>query len=118
MEVVWLYDERNAIPYVYDSAVPSKISFGVFERLVQDSKKGYLPEFYVLTDKSKYIGYLLLLADKKEDIPKPFTFFACHNGDKLSVEKHKELLEFVRKRGHEKGWEKLVWLAENELTTI
>ena len=24
MEVVWLYDERNAIPYVYDSAVPSK----------------------------------------------------------------------------------------------
>lgn len=27
MEVVWLYDERNAIPYVYDSAVPSKISF-------------------------------------------------------------------------------------------
>ena len=105
MEVVWLYDERNAIPYVYDSAVPSKISFGVFERLVQDSKKGYL-------------GYLLLLADKKEDIPKPFTFFACHNGDKLSVEKHKELLEFVRKRGHEKGWEKLVWLAENELKTI
>ena len=72
----------------------------------------------VLTDKSKYIGYLLLLADKKEDIPKPFTFFACHNGDKLSVEKHKELLEFVRKRGHEKGWEKLVWLAENELKTI
>ena len=56
MEVVWLYDERNAIPYVYDSAVPSKISFGDFERLVQDSKKGYLPEFYVLTDKSKYIG--------------------------------------------------------------
>ena len=66
MEVVWLNDERNAIPYVYDSAVPSKISFGVFERLVQDSKKGYLPEFYVLTDKSKYIGYLLLLADKKK----------------------------------------------------
>ena len=67
MEVVWLYDERNAIPYVYDSAVPSKISFGVFERLVQDSKKGYLPEFYVLTDKSKYIGCLLYTSPSPRD---------------------------------------------------
>ena len=39
-----------------------------------------LPEFYVISEQGKYIGYILLLADKKEDIPKPFTFLACHNG--------------------------------------
>ena len=115
MEIVWLCTEKKALQYVYESAVPSKISFGTFEKLVQNSKKGSLPEFYVLIDKGEYIGYLLLLADKKEDIPNPFAFLACHNGDQLSEEAHKELLMFIKNRGSEQGWKKLVWLAENEI---
>lgn len=114
MEIVLLSNSEEAIRYVYYSAVPKKIPFADFERLVHNTPNGCLPEFYVITDEGKYIGYLLLLADKKEDIPKPFTFLACHNGDELPIEKHNELLEFVKKRGREKGWEKLVWLAENE----
>ncbi|MGN0251911.1 MAG: hypothetical protein ACI4EH_11190 [Oliverpabstia sp.] len=115
MKMVWLCNEKNAIQYVYENAIPPRISFCTFERLVQNSKNGCLPEFYVITDNGEYIGYLLLLADNVEDIPPPFKFLACHNGDQLSEEEHKELLEFIKKRGCEKGWKKLVWLAENEI---
>ena len=97
MEITWLKNEDNAIQYVYASAVPQKI-----------------PEFYVISENGKYIGYILLLADKKEDIPKPFTFLACHNGDTLPKETHKKILEFIGKRCRVNNWNKLAWLAEQE----
>lgn len=118
MKIVPLNNEKNAIKYVYDSAVPQKISFECFEKLVMNSENGCLPEFYVIVGKEHYIGYLLLLADKTENIPSPFSFLACHNGDKLSKKEHIELLEFIKKRACEKEWKKLVWLAENELTGV
>lgn len=118
MEIVQLNNERNAMQYVYDNGVPRKIPVDVFNELVQKSNSGKLPEFYVLMDKGEYIGYLLLLADKKENIPEPFTFLACHNGDQLSEGNHRELLEFIKVRGQEKGWRKLVWLAENEMKSV
>ena len=98
MEIVWLNTEVDAIHYVYDYAVPKQIPL----------------EFYVISENGKYIGYILLLADKKEDIPKPFTFLACHNGDTLSKENHKKILEFINKQCHANGWNKLAWLAEQE----
>ena len=85
MEIVWLNTEVDAIHYVYDYAVPKQIPLDTFEKFVRSSKEGTLPEFYVISENGKYIGYILLLADKKEDIPKPFTFLACHNGDNLSI---------------------------------
>lgn len=51
MEIVQLNYERSAIQYVYDNAVSRKIPFDVFNKLVQNSKSGNLPEFYVLMDK-------------------------------------------------------------------
>ena len=86
MEITWLKNEDNAIQYVYASAVPQKIPLDIFKEIVQSSKENCLPEFYVISEQGKYIGYILLLADKKEDIPKPFTFLACHNGDTLPKE--------------------------------
>ena len=83
MEITWLKNEDNAIQYVYASAVPQKIPLDIFKEIVQCSKENCLPEFYVISEQGKYVGYILLLADKKEDIPKPFTFLACHNGDTL-----------------------------------
>ena len=74
MEITWLKNEDNAIQYVYASAVPQKIPLDIFKEIVQSSKENCLPEFYVISEQGKYIGYILLLADKKEDIPKPFTF--------------------------------------------
>ncbi len=114
MEIVWLNTEVDAIHYVYDYAVPKQIPLDTFEKFVRSSKEGTLPEFYVISENGKYIGYILLLADKKEDIPKPFTFLACHNGDTLSKENHKKILEFINKQCHENGWNKLAWLAEQE----
>ena len=76
MEIVWLNTEVDAIHYVYDYAVPKQIPLDTFEKFVRSSKEGTLPEFYVISENGKYIGYILLLADKKEDIPKPFTFLA------------------------------------------
>ena len=90
MEIVWLNTEVDAIHYVYDYAVPKQIPLDTFEKFVRSSKEGTLPEFYVISENGKYIGYILLLADKKEDIPKPFTFLACDNGDTLSKENHKK----------------------------
>lgn len=118
MKIVPLNTEKNAIKYVYESAVPQRISFEYFVKLVRNSENGYLPEFYVITDKESYIGYLLLLADKKENIPSPFSFLACHNGDQLPKKEHIELLEFIKKRACEKEWKKLGWLAENELKCV
>ena len=92
MEIVWLNTEVDAIHYVYDYAVPKQIPLDTFEKFVRSSKEGTLPEFYVISENGKYIGYILLLADKKEDIPKPFTFLACHNGDTLSKENHQKNL--------------------------
>ena len=114
MEIVWLNTEVDAIHYVYDYAVPKQIPLDTFEKFVRSSKEGTLPEFYVISENGKYIGYILLLADKKEDIPKPFTFLACHNGDTLSKENHKKILEFINKQCHANGWNKLAWLAEQE----
>lgn len=118
MKIVPLRNEKNAIKYVYDNAVSRKISLEYFEKLVENSENDCLPEFYVILDKESYIGYLLLLADKKEDIPIPFSFLACHNGDQLSRTEHIEMLKFIKKRACEKEWEKLVWLAENELKDL
>ena len=114
MEIVWLNTEVDAIHYVYDHAVPKQIPLDTFEAFVRSSKEGTLPEFYVISENGKYIGYILLLADKKEDIPKPFTFLACHNGDTLSKENHSKMLEFINKQCHANGWNKLAWLAEQE----
>ncbi len=50
----------------------------------------------MISEQGKYIGYILLLADKKEDIPKPFTFLACHNGDTLPKETHKKNIGIYR----------------------
>lgn len=108
-------EESSAIKYVYEKAISKKISYDCFKRFVRNSKNNGLPELYVLEDSGQYIGYLLLLADKKENIPKPFTFLACHNGDQLSIEQHKKILEFIKIRANEKGWKKLLWLAENEM---
>ena len=74
MEIVWLNTEVDAIHYVYDYAVPKQIPLDTFEKFVRSSKEGTLPEFYVISENGKYIGYILLLADKKEDIPKPLHF--------------------------------------------
>ena len=116
MEFVMLTNEEaSATKYVYDNAISKKISYDFFRRFVGNSKNNGLPELYVIEDSGQYIGYLLLLADKKEDIPKPFTFLACHNGDQLSKEQHKKILEFIKERAAKKGWKKLLWLAENEI---
>lgn len=72
MEIVWLNTEVDAIHYVYDYAVPKQIPLDTFEKFVRSSKEGTLPEFYVISENGKYIGYILLLADKKEDIPEAF----------------------------------------------
>lgn len=117
MKIVQLKDEINAISYVYNKAIPKKIPFDIFNNLVLNENNN-LPKFYVLIDNNEYIGYLLLLADKKEDIPKPFTFLACHNADELDDKNHKELLEFIIKNGKENGWQKLVFLAENDLKNL
>ena len=53
---------------------PQKIPLDIFKEIVQSSKENCLPEFYVISEQGKYIGYILLLADKKEDIPKPLHF--------------------------------------------
>ena len=90
----------------------------IFKEIVQSSKENCLPEFYVISEQGKYIGYILLLADKKEDIPKPFTFLACHNGDTLPKETHKKILEFIGKRCRVNNWNKLAWLAEQEIQQL
>lgn len=118
MEITWLKNEDNAIQYVYASAVPQKIPLDIFKEIVQSSKENCLPEFYVISEQGKYIGYILLLADKKEDIPKPFTFLACHNGDTLPKETHKKILEFIGKRCRVNNWNKLAWLAEQEIQQL
>ena len=117
MEFVFLDNIKlkSAVQYVYSKAVSHNISFCEFEKRVYESKKGSWPEFYALMDGGAYVGYLFLLADKKENIPRPFSFLACHNGDELSESKHRELLEFVKARGIDNGWDKFVWLAENEM---
>lgn len=66
MEIVWLNTEVDAIHYVYDYAVPKQIPLDTFEKFVRSSKEGTLPEFYVISENGKYIGYILLLADKKK----------------------------------------------------
>ena len=76
--------------------LPQKIPLDIFKEIVQSSKENCLPEFYVISEQGKYIGYILLLADKKEDIPKPFTFLACHNGDTLPKETHKKNIGIYR----------------------
>ena len=106
MEITWLKNEDNAIQYVYASAVPQKIPLDIFKEIVQSSKENCLPEFYVISEQGKYIGYILLLADKKEDIPKPFTFLAC------------QILEFMGKRCRVNNWNKLAWLAEQEIQQL
>ena len=118
MEITWLKNEDNAIQYVYASAVPQKIPLDIFKEIVQSSKENCLPEFCVISEQGKYIGYILLLADKKEDIPKPFTFLACHNGDTLPKEAHKKILEFIGKRCRVNNWNKLAWLAEQEIQQL
>ena len=118
MEITWLKNEDNAIQYVYASAVPQKIPLDIFKEIVQSSKENCLPEFYVISEQGKYIGYILLLADKKEDIPKPFTFLACHNGDTLPKETHKKILELIGKRCRVNNWNKLAWLAEQEIQQL
>ena len=118
MEITWLKNEDNAIQYVYASAVPQKIPLDIFKEIVQSSKENCLPEFYVISEQGKYIGYILLLADKKEDIPKPFTFLACHNGDTLPKETHKKILEFIGKRCRVNNWNKVAWLAEQEIQQL
>ena len=110
MEITWLKNEDNAIQYVYASAVPQKIPLDIFKEIVQSSKENCLPEFYVISEQGKYIGYILLLADKKEDIPKPFTF--------LPKETHKKILEFIGKRCRVNNWNKLAWLAEQEIQQL
>lgn len=97
---------------------PKKIPLDIFKEIVQSSKENCLPEFYVISEQGKYIGYILLLADKKEDIPKPFTFLACHNGDTLPKETHKKILEFIGKRCRVNNWNKLAWLAEQEIQQL
>ena len=91
MEITWLKNEDNAIQYVYASAVPQKIPLDIFKEIVQS---------------------------KKEDIPKPFTFLACHNGDTLPKETHKKILEFIGKRCRVNNWNKLAWLAEQEIQQL
>ena len=119
MEITWLKNEDNAIQYVYASAVPQKIPLDIFKEIVQSSKENCLPEFYVISEQGKYIGYILLLADKKEDIPKPFTFLACHNGDTLPKETHKKILEFIGKRCRVNNWNKrLVGRTRNPAIVI
>lgn len=117
MEFVLLTkEEAGATKYVYENTISKKISYDFFKSFVRkNSKNNELPELYVIKDNGQYIGYLLLLADKKEDIPKPFTFLACHNGDQLPIEQHKKILEFIKIRAKKKGWKTLLWLAENEM---
>ena len=121
MEIVMLAAEENrdaAIKYVYDHAIPSKIPYDTFHAMVLDRPRDGLPEFYILKSEGAYIGYLLLLADTMETIPKPFTFLACHNGDKLSRANHCELLQFIMRRAEQKKYPKLEWLARNELLSL
>ena len=59
MEITWLKNEDNAIQYVYASAVPQKIPLDIFKEIVQSSKENCLPEFYVISEQGKYIGYIL-----------------------------------------------------------
>ena len=98
MEITWLKNEDNAIQYVYASAVPQKIPLDIFKEIVQSSKENCLPEFYVIS--------------------KPFTFLACHNGDTLPKETHKKILEFIGKRCRVNNWNKLAWLAEQEIQQL
>ena len=89
MEITWL--KMKIMPSIRLCLCCSpKIPLDIFKEIVQSSKENCLPEFYVISEQGKYIGYILLLADKKEDIPKPFTFLACHNGDTLPKETHKK----------------------------
>lgn len=66
MEITWLKNEDNAIQYVYASAVPQKIPLDIFKEIVQSSKENCLPEFYVISEQGKYIGYIYYWPIKKK----------------------------------------------------
>lgn len=120
MEIIAVNFEKNrdrAIRYVYEHAMSSKISYHDFKTtILNDSDESF--GFYVLKNDGVYIGYLLLLADSLDEVPKPFSFLACHNGDELSYEQHCKLLEFAIKIAKEKGFIKLEHLMKDELFEI
>lgn len=109
---------QKEIKYIYNKAIPSKIPYSVFENLVLNSPCNELPEFYILKNEGECIGYLLLLANTTDTIPKPFGSLACHNGDKLSQENHRCLLQFIIDRAKEKKYFKLERIAQYELSSL
>lgn len=119
MEIVVLaLEEYKAIRYVYNHAISSKISFDTFNSIVMNSPIDNLPEFYVLKCDDSYVGYLLLFANSMREVPTPFSYLACHNGDELSYEHHCELLRFAIKRAIDRNYDKLGWLMINELLEL
>ncbi len=121
MDIVKVVDEENtdkAIRYVYDHAISTKISYDTFKNFVMSCNADELPEFYILKSKGNYIGYFLFLADTMQSVPKPFTFLACHNGDKLSKENHCILLKFMIDRATKKNCNTLLNLAKYELNQL
>lgn len=121
MEITALAAEKDrdkAIRYVYKQVAPSKTPFFLFKHIVLKSPPDNLPEFYILKDNGNYIGYLLLLADSMKEVPNPFSYLACHNGDELSYEDHCSLLRFAIQRAVDGKYAKLDWLFQNELANI
>ena len=117
MEITALFLEKDrdkAIRYVYERAISSKIQYITFKTtILNDSSEPY--SFYILKNEGSYIGYLLLFADSLDEVPKPFSVLACHNGDELLYEQHCELLEFMIEKAKEKGYFKLERLIKDEL---
>ncbi len=107
-------DQDSAIRYVYEHAIPSKISYETFKMtILKDLSEPY--NYYILKNEGNYIGYLLLFADSLNKVPKPYSALAYHNGDELSYEQHCELLKFAINKAEEKGYNKLEYLMKDEL---
>lgn len=118
MEITWLKNEDNAIQYVYASAVPQKIPLDIFKEIVQSSKENCLPEFYVISEQGKYIGYILLLADKKKTSLNLLHFLHVIMAILCQKKLTKKILEFIGKRCRVNNWNKLAWLAEQEIQQL
>lgn len=121
MEIIKIVNDVNvmcAIEYVYNRISLANTSYTDFVNCIVNCSSSGLPEFYIIKDNGKYIGYLFLLADTMKLVPKPFTFIACHNGDTLSKKNHCDLLEFMIGRAVFNKCQTLYKLANHELLCL